>query len=155
MQAEQFADNLFRASQQTVAFAGRFVFNNLPDSYRYFVHLNQSFDEELRPDEVTYPDDLDKHGARIGPLDASDVITLLWRNDCVPEWIDVIPESADSHHTFIKLECCGRFTCRDELLYYADANMKPFGCKSPTLPPHWSEGDDRFDLQWHSRRSNS
>jgi hypothetical protein len=150
MQTIRFTENLSRASQQALEFAGRFVTNTLPHSFRYFVYLNQSFDENpLKTSERIYPNDVTELGERIGPISAEEVVSLLCREEHVPEWIDVIPEQADNTHTYFRLDCCGRFSDQDESLYYRDTDRSPFGCKSPRLPPRWSESDGQFDLNWY------
>jgi hypothetical protein len=154
MEIVRFTENLSRASQQAFEFAGRFVSNKLPHSFRYFVCLNQSFDENpLEVNEHIYPDDVAKHGERVGPILEEEVVSLLCREGRVPEWVDVIPEQTDGTHLYFRLDCCGRFTDHDELLYYRDTDRSPFGCKSPVFPPRWSDGDERFDLNWHLHRT--
>lgn len=128
-------------------FAARYVINHLPVSNRYLVRLNQSCDDNLRPGERVFPDDTDP----VAPLAAAETVDLLCRENRVPEWIDISVERADSEHTYLLLLCCGRFTDDDTLLYYRDTGLAPFGCKSPSFPPRWSEEQGRFDL--HSRRA--
>ncbi len=129
-------------------FAERFVSNDLPRSFRYLPRLNQSFDgDPLKPGEHVFPHDTDP----IAPLTAGEVADLLCRENCVPEWIDISVDRADSEHTYFELLCCGRFTDDEALLYYRDTDAPPFGCKSPSFPPRWSEEHGRFDL--HSRRA--
>ena len=128
-------------------FATRFVSNHLPDSNRYLVRLNQSCDDNLRPSEHVFPRDADP----VASLTAAEVVDLLCREDRVPEWIDISVERADSEHTYFQLLCCGRFIDDETLLYYRDTGHAPFGCKSPSFPPRWSEEQGRFDL--HSRRA--
>jgi hypothetical protein len=124
-------------------FAARFVSNELPLSSRYVVRLNQSFDgNPLKQGERVFPNDTDP----AMPLAADEVVDLLCRNNLVPEWIDISIERADSEHTYFQLLCCGRFTADDPLLYYRDGGSAPFGCKSPSFPPRWSEEQGRFDL---------
>ena len=128
-------------------FATRYISNYLPDSNRYLVRLNQSCDDNLKPDEHVFPDDTDP----AAPLTTDETVDLLCRENRVPEWIDISVERADSEHTYLRLLCCGRFTDDDALLYYRDTEFAPFGCKSPSFPPRWSEEQGRFDL--HSRRA--
>jgi len=128
-------------------FATRFVSNHLPVSNRYLVRLNQSCDENLRPAEHVFPCDTDP----VVPLTAAETVDLLCRENRVPEWIDISVDRADSEHTYLLLLCCGRFTDDETLLYYRDTGLSPFGCKSPSFPPRWSEEQGRFDL--HSRHA--
>jgi hypothetical protein len=114
---------------------------------RYLVRLNQSCDDNLKPGEHVFPYDTDP----AAPLTTDEVVDLLCRESRVPEWIDISVERADSEHTYLLLLCCGRFTDDDALLYYRDTEFAPFGCKSPSFPPRWSEEKGRIDL--HSRRA--
>jgi hypothetical protein len=75
----------------------------------------------------------------------------------VPEWIDARVESEDGHRTLIALECCGRFTASEELLYHRPGGLAPFSIKSPFLPPRWKGAGEsgRFDLHWRRSMSKS
>jgi hypothetical protein len=84
---------------------------------------------------------------RIGPLNAQEVVELLWRDALVPVWINILVTAADSEHTFFELSCCGRFASEDSLLYYTKLGQGPFSVKSPALPPRWREHQERFDLK--------
>lgn len=153
MNKEAFSDLLKRISEADLKFASTFVSNPLPESFRYFVHLNQSFDNNpLTPDERVFPDDSVKFGERIGPVPASHVADLLWRDGLLPEWVDISVERADAEHTYFQLLCCGRFTADESRLYYADRGQGPFGIKSPQLPMGWSADQGRFNLLWRTHR---
>ena len=154
MTKEAFSDLFDRVSTDTREFATTHVHNTLPKSFRYFVLLNQSFDgNPLTPDERVFPDDAITFGERIGPIAASRVVDLLWRDGLLPEWVDIWPVQADTEHTYFELTCCGRFTADDSRLYYADMGRGPFGSKSPPLPYHgWSPEQGRFDLHWSNKR---
>jgi hypothetical protein len=150
MKKEAFTDLLQSVSVASRDFASRYVHNALPDSFLYFVHLNQSFDNNpLKPNELIFPDDVAKFGERVGPLAIGAVVDLIWRDGLLPEWVDISTVQADAQHTYFQLLCCGRFTSDDALLYYAKRGQGPFGIKSPKFPPHWSEKQERFDLHWH------
>jgi hypothetical protein len=115
-------------------FATQFVVDMLPETYAFWVELNRSFDGELNADEVVFPDDVEKHGARVGPLTPEDVVSLLWRDRMVPEWIDITVIAADARATYFELTCCGRFTSQARLLYYDHTEYPPFGVKGPAYP---------------------
>jgi hypothetical protein len=53
----------------------------------------------------------------------------------VPAWIDIRAWDADEHTTSFELECCGRFTADQQLLYYSWHDVPPFGVKGPVFPP--------------------
>lgn len=147
MEKTTFQEHLTAATARTVNFTREFVHNVLPDSFRYLVRLNQSYDgNPLVPGERVYPGDVAQHGAETGPLLAEQVVDLLWREGSVPEWIDISVVRTDGVHTFLELCCCGRFTRNEQHLYYMGTGMGPFGCKGPALPPDWQEGSPLFDL---------
>ncbi|MEN9576580.1 MAG: hypothetical protein RL514_4435 [Verrucomicrobiota bacterium] len=153
MNKEEFAELLRRVSAKNREFASTLVHNSLPESSRYFVHLNQSFDDNpLTADERVFPGDSAKFGERVGPLIAASVVDLLWRDGLLPEWVDISPIRADTEHTYFQLLCCGRFTADDSRFYYVSRGQGPFGVKSPWLPPNWSKEQGRFDLHWHLQR---
>jgi hypothetical protein len=153
MQKETFHEHLVKATGHSFKCAREFVRDYLPESFRYFVYLNQSYDGNPREaGEHVYPDDVVRHGAEVGPLSAEQVVELLWRDGCVPEWIDISVARTDGATTFMQLFCCGRFTDSAEHLYYAKTDVCPFGCKSPPMPPGWEVGDEPFDLHWRVDR---
>jgi hypothetical protein len=130
-----FLDHLAKASEICREFATRFVLDSLPHASRFFVALNCSYDKiALKEGEVAFPDDVQKYGKRIGPLEKDDVMSLLWRDRMVPEWINISVCDADEQFTYVELKCCGRFTSQDHLLYYTSTGAAPFGVKSPPYP---------------------
>jgi hypothetical protein len=140
MDNRSFVDRLARASEFCREFTRQFVCDALPEASEYFVALNQSYDgNPLRAGEVTFPDDPQRHGECVGPIDATVVASLLWREGKVPEWIDIWVWGTDQQNTYFKLICCGRFTDREELLYYSwnswnELPVAPFGVKGPAYP---------------------
>lgn len=123
------------------------VTNDLPTNYRYVAYLNQSFDENpAEADETVYPDDPSGVGDLGSPLSAAEIVQLLYRDDAVPEWIDISAYRVTDCFTVFSLHCCGRFTPNIERLYYSDSDLCPFSIKSPVLPPKWTEAQGRFDL---------
>lgn len=153
MDKATFSEVFNRISAENRIFAAKYVTNHLPDSYRYFVHLNQSFDENpLKPGEHVFPKDSNREGEAAKAISAAEVVGLLWRNGLIPEWIDISVHRADVEHTYFELLCCGRFTADDSMLYYRNSGQGPFGCKSPRFPPNWSEQQGSFDLNWHLKR---
>jgi hypothetical protein len=134
MNRDLFMDRLLRASERCRDFTTQFVTDLLPSTYEFWVLLNSSYDADLGPDEVVFPNDVQKYGSRVGPLDAEGVISLLWRDRMVPEWIDMSVWAADEHTTYFELTCCGRFTSQSRILYYDWTNFAPFGIKGPAYP---------------------
>jgi hypothetical protein len=133
-------------------FARMYVRQSLPDEVTFLVYPNQSYDGHSRVgDEVIFPDESLPTGEHVGPLSTDEVVNLLWRNNKVPEWIDVAVRAVEETRTLIALRCCGRFTEQEELLYYrGPRRTPPFGIKSPDLPPDWKglEESGKFDLHW-------
>ena len=115
MDRDLFMDRLLRASERCREFTTQFVTDLLPSTYAFWVLLNSSYDADLGPDEVVFPDDVQKYGSRVGPLDAEGVVSLLWRDRMVPEWIDMSVWAADEDTTYLELTCCGRFTSQSRI----------------------------------------
>jgi hypothetical protein len=135
MDREVFLAHLLRASEFCREFTTRFVVDSLPSTYAFWAMLNCSYDRNpLRDDEIIFPDDVQNHGKRVGPLTADAVASLLWRDRRVPEWIDISVWEADEHTTYFELICCGRFTAQSECLYYNSTDVPPFGVKGPAYP---------------------
>jgi len=143
MENAKFSERLQMITAINRDFAARFVSNELPPSSRYLVRLNQSCEENpLKQGERVFLAEVDPPA----PLTLEQVVDLLCRGNHVPEWIDISVENVDSEHTYFQLLCCGRFAADDALLYYRDSDLAPFGCKSPSFPPRWTEEHGRFDL---------
>jgi hypothetical protein len=135
MDREVFLDHLLRASELCREFATQFVLDSLPSKYAFWVLLNCSYDgNPLKDGEIIFPDDVQKHGKRVGPLTADAAVSLLWRDHMVPEWIDISAWEADQHVTYFELMCCGRFTAESQHLYYHWTDVAPFGVKGPIYP---------------------
>ena len=98
---------------------------------------NQSFDGNTTTDEVVFPED---NGREVNAASAEEVLKLLYRDGCCPEWIDIAAEAVGQDFTLLRLLCCGRFTNDLRKMYYQDRGMGPFGIKSPALPPDFAEG---------------
>jgi len=155
MEKDKFYDHLLKATGHSFDLARQFVRDHLPDSFSYLAYLNESYDgNPLEAGERVYPDDVVRFGKPVGPLTAQQVVELLWRDGLVPEWVDISVVRTEGDQTFMQLLCCGRFTDREEHLYYSHSGVCPFGCKSPVVPPHWEIGDEPFDLQWRANRDS-
>jgi hypothetical protein len=135
MDREVFLDHLLRASARSRELATQFILDSLPSKYEFWVLLNCSYDRNpLMVDELVFSDDVQKHGKRVGPLMADDVVSLLWRDRMVPEWIDISVWETDENATYFELMCCGRFTANAQRLYYRWTDVPPFGIKGPVYP---------------------
>jgi hypothetical protein len=83
------------------------------------------------------------------PWSSVQVVQWMWRDGCVPVWVDVCVFNELPGEVVLRLLCAGRRSANPERLYYElDGQRSPFGIKSPLLPPAWKEGD-RFDVGWH------
>jgi hypothetical protein len=142
MTRSEFICLLTKATAASLDFARRFVENELPESVRFHVLLNQSYDGHAKADERVYPED---DGRELPFLSSEGVADLLVRDDRCPEWIDVAVEAQGDHQTLVQLLCCGRFTDDERRMYYARQGTGPFGIKSPNLPSDYVEGT-RFRL---------
>jgi hypothetical protein len=147
-----FEARLRTAAQQAVEFARLHVHQQLPDEVAFHVYPNQSYDGNPRVgDEEVFPEDSLPEGGYHGPWSARQVVSFLWRDEKVPEWIDIAVEAEDGARTLVGLRCCGRFTAQEELLYHRyPGSVPPFAIKSPALPPGWEsvEASGKFDLYW-------
>jgi hypothetical protein len=123
MTRSEFLCLLTKATAASVDFARRFVENELPESVRFHVLLNQEDD-----------------GREFSFLSSETVADVLVRDGRCPEWIDVAVEAQGDHQTLVRLLCCGRFTGDESRMYYARQGTGPFGIKSPNLPIDYVEG---------------
>jgi hypothetical protein len=149
-----FAERLQRAAECTRDFARTHIIEPLPDAIRFDVQLNSSYDgNPLHPDERVYPDDpecIPQH-LRSG-LSQEEVVELLWREGAVPEWINLTVVQEADQHTLIEMDCCGRFTANEQLLYHARQGYPPFHVLGPPIPPsHDLASKERYSLNWLSK----
>ncbi|HEV2765580.1 MAG TPA: hypothetical protein VGV38_21530 [Pyrinomonadaceae bacterium] len=154
MEREIFRQRLGEASERAVAWAREHVSNPLPADCLFLLYPNQSDDRDPpRGDEETFPEESLPDGNFLGPLSAEEVVGRLWRNGKVPEWVNVAVKACDARRTYLALLCCGRFTAREDLLYFASEGHAPFHVTSPDLPPRWRsvEESGKFDLYWRGQ----
>ncbi len=137
MTRSEFMSLLAKATTASVDFARRYVENDLPESVRFHVFLNQSHDGNAKADERVYSED----DRREFPSVTSDeVADVLLRDGRCPEWIDVAVEAEGRDYTLLRLLCCGRYTADEARMYYTQQGTGPFGIKSPNLPLGYAEG---------------
>jgi len=137
MTRDEFITLLEKVSMSSLAFARRFVENDLPGAFRFRVLLNQSYDGNAKTDEPVYPED---DGREYASLSADAVANLLVRDGRCPEWIDVSVEAQAEGCTQLQLLCCGRYTDDERRMYYTRQGTGPFCIKSPNLPPGYQKG---------------
>lgn len=135
MDKAQFKQNLEKSLEGLIEFTQEMVVNKLPLKHLFIIKTNCSFDgNQLVEDEEIFPDDKINEWSSINPANQQTVIDYLWRNGKVPEWINVQVERCDETYTYISLECCGRYTASDKLLYHKNEERPPFHSLSPSIP---------------------
>lgn len=145
MDREQFVQRFRQAAARAHDFARQFLIEDLPETLRFQVALNSSFDDNpLRPDERVFPDDGSAE-KRLATLRCSEheVIELLWRDGLVPEWVDLTVSRRLRDATLIETRCCGRFTANEALLYHEREGYPPFHVTGPWLPNDY-QPDTKF-----------
>jgi hypothetical protein len=147
MERGTFAERLHAASVVARDFAGSFVTETLPEKMLFRVRLNQSYDgNPLHHDERLYPEGSGVNlTERYSCCTESEVVDLLWRDNQVPEWIDIAVVATKGSATILGLTCCGRFTGNEELLYHRKGGWPPFQPIGPVLPPGYRSGQ-RFSI---------
>jgi len=151
MEKELFEKRLKESSEKAIAFSRQFIIQNIPSDYSYRIFTNQSYDENpLIDDEEVFPDETLKKGTYLAKRNIQDVSAYLWRDGKVPEWINMTIHDFKKYHTFIALECCGRFTKNDALLYHHHGGWPPFHLLGPATPPDWENIDKngKFNFFW-------
>lgn len=137
MTCDEFANLLRQATKSSIDLAARYVENDLPQTARYNVLLNQSYDGHATPDDLLYPADNDRECLNVTE---QEVVRLLCRDGRCPAWIDVSVVAQSSANTLVCLQCCGRYTDNLSKMYYTASGLGPFGVKSPVLPRGFVEG---------------
>lgn len=110
MTRDEFQNRLNSAAAEAIVFARAFVENVLSDAARFHVLLNQSYDRNAAAQERLFPEE---DGRAFDCLTDQEVVELLFRDGCCPEWIDVAVEGQSSTGTRVRLLCCGRYTSDD------------------------------------------
>jgi putative acetyltransferase len=145
-----FEERLAIAARFAVQFGRDFVRQPLPDEFALLVKPNCSYDgNPRRGDEEVFPEESLPDGCRHGPWSVAEAVAFLWRAGKVPEWIDLHVVAEDGVRALIELECCGRFSADEELIY-PYGGWSPFQVGSPRPPLGWQslEVSGRFDLYW-------
>lgn len=151
MDKNTFQKHLEMATSIVLPFTREMLINPLLLNYLYFIFPNQSYDgNPLNEDEEIYPDESLPSDNHLPPMDIENVVNHLWRNEKVPEWINISVHSYDDNYTYLQLLCCGRFTALEQLLYHSYEGYPPFHVLSPSIPPNWEsvEKSGKFDLYW-------
>jgi hypothetical protein len=96
----------------------------MSSDFKYNVYLNSSHDSEAINE--TYPEDDNRVVDNISDLE---VVNLLFRDEKVPVWIDVMIEEFNQDFTVFKLVCSGRYSQNKDDLYYNERGSGSFGIK--------------------------
>lgn len=141
-----FKKNFDDSVDYAINIAKKYISNEIPTSLVYLVYLNCSYDNGrlLDTEHLVYKDTTQLKYALENP---SEVVSLLWVDGKVPEWINVSVDSIENGHLIIKLVCCGRFSSNKLDMYLPQSGFSPFSPRSPSLPPWYEEGI-KFDLHW-------
>jgi hypothetical protein len=153
---DTFKMRLLTASAKALEFARQSVWQTLPDEVAFLVYPNKSYDGNPRVgDEVIFPGD-SLFGKHHGPWSADETTDFLWRSDKVPEWIDCYVQAEDGRRTLLHLDCCGRFTGQEALLYHRDKGNPPFQALGPPIPWEYFTGQKqgKLDLYWQAQQSS-
>jgi hypothetical protein len=148
---QTFAERLHSTSVAARDLARSFVLEALPDEMLFRVRLSQSYDKNpLHPDELVYPEDSGLNlTAKLARCNEGEVVDLLWRENRVPEWVDISVVAEIGFATILGLRCCGRFTGNEQLLYHTKEGRPPFHACGPALPPNYQNGQ-RFSIYTRS-----
>ena len=149
MTNSEFQTLLTHSSELAFDFAKTYVTHNLPDNFRYTVHLNASTDNLNLKQFDIYPDDNEKI---VEVITADQVVNLLNRIGKVPVWIDISVEYVYKDFTVFRLLCAGRYSADENEYYYVKGETGPFGIKSPVFPIDYIEGV-KFNLKSKPKRS--
>ena len=159
MKKDTFTEHLETVTARVVPFTRRYVVNPLPEEVQYLLYPNRSGGlARLNEDEEIFPEESLAKGTKPDPATASQVIEKLWRNGKVPGWINVTVESYDDKYSYLRLDCCGRFTENQNLIYHVEEGTPPFHCLSPPLPnlpggeKYSVDKSGKFDLYWYRDR---
>src|SRR5688572_20873364 len=143
MTRDDFSQNLHKATLSSHTKALVFVENELKPPFAFLLKLNQSFDGNPLANGEVIPKEMRSKGEEaIGPLSHDEVVTLLWRDGFVPEWVDIMPWEAKADGLTFRLICCGRFAEREPLLYHAKEGYPPFHAPGVWTPPDWKSLED-------------
>ena len=151
MRRDRFEEHFRRAAEQARNFARGFIEEPLPDATVFRVHLNRSHDAHATSEFKLFPEDSsNQHALAMKGVSGDEVISGLWRDGYVPQWIDIAVAGETGAATVIDVIACGRFIDDEQRLYYASTDVAPFGVKGPALPAGYVQGQ-RFSI--HERSS--
>jgi len=138
---EVFAARFAASAQAARQFAQSLVSEELPEPLLFRVRLNRSYDGHApKPGELRFPEDSTRQRAgALNKCDAETVVSELWRDHHVPEWVNVAVVGETGTATLIEVVCCGRFTNGDSWLYHSAEGAPPFHVLGPALPAAYDD----------------
>jgi hypothetical protein len=157
MSREEFSQNFMKATLRLHTLALMAVENELKQPFSFLVKLNQSYDgNPLAKGKVIPREMRARGGTSVGPLSHEAVVSLLWRDGLVPEWIDITPWQATADGLTFQLLCCGRFATGEPHLYHNKDGYPPFHAPGVLIPIDWEsvEESGRLDVNWHLKRKS-
>lgn len=146
-----FRQRLLDGAESARQFAEGFVEESLPEALSFHLHLNQSDDRDAGSEFRLFPEDSSPERAfREKHLTADAVLTVLWRNSAVPQWINLSVVGETGEATLVEVLASGRFTSDETKLYHQQEGRAPFHVLGPALPIDHVQGR-RFSI--HARSS--
>lgn len=146
MELQLFQNRFLEAADAARDFARRFVEETLPNDCLFHLHLNRSHDRDALPEYKLFPEDSSPELAvHLKHVCAEDVISMLWRDGMVPQWVNLNVVGESDTATLIEVIACGRFTTDEARLYHLDEGRAPFHVLGPSLPVNYVEGT-RFSI---------
>ncbi|MDF1666853.1 MAG: hypothetical protein P1V97_34205 [Planctomycetota bacterium] len=143
------------AVSRNKALAQSFIFEKLPKRTRFEVLLNCSYDGWANPAVVKlFPEDSSREMRDLVYFcDEEQVMTTLWRDEYVPEWVDICVAGIKKETTLIELCCCGRFNKNYDQLYHLQEGYPPFHVHTIRMPASAGFPPDRqkFSVYHQSR----
>ena len=132
MTQEEFSLLLVKATRQCLDGTREYVTDVIPNDAIYRVIPNQSYDgNPLEGDEKVFPQDTLLESVKYLSMNSDQVTAYLWRDEKVPEWINLEVAGVSGSDAVVQMTCCGRYTADEDKLYYQNRGLGPFGVKIP------------------------
>lgn len=141
MKRELFVERFADAARLAREFARRFLIEELPERIVFDLHLNASYDVNASSEFSMFPEDSGSETAlRTKRVDENAVLRWLFRNEMVPQWVNLQVAGIISDATIISIDACGRFIADEQYLYHQGEGRPPFHVLGPTLPVGHEDG---------------
>jgi hypothetical protein len=133
MDREIFGQRFLEAATLALDYGRTYIEEPLPGALRFRVFLNSAHGGPASPDEVLFPED-SKLILQTKNLSAAEVVKLLWRDDLVPEWVDLCVAGATAATTIVDVLVCGRFTSDESRFCQVRAGQSLLHASGVALP---------------------